>query len=220
MDSSLNLAQKFIVWALPVMFAITLHEVAHGWAACVLGDTTAKKLGRLSLNPLKHVDPLGTVLLPCMLLLMGGFMFGWAKPVPVDTRNLKNPRVDMALVALAGPAANLAMALGWGLLFKIALSTGAQQGVWYGLGLMGQAGLIVNVSLMVLNMLPLPPLDGGRVLMGLLPESMARSFSRIEPYGFFILIGLAYTGVLGALMQLPSNISFSVIGRMLGLDLI
>jgi len=138
MDSSLSIVQTIAVWALPVIFAITLHEVAHGWVARYLGDSTAHKLGRLSLNPLRHVDPVGTVLIPGMLLAFGGgFLFGWAKPVPVDWRNFRKPRTDMALVAVAGPLSNLAMALAWGLLFKSAIGIGAQDGIWYGLQLMG-----------------------------------------------------------------------------------
>lgn len=221
MDSSIAAVQNLIAWALPVIFAITLHEVAHGWAARSLGDPTAKMLGRLSLNPLKHVDPIGTVLVPGLLLLIGGFIFGWAKPVPVDTRNFRSPKVDMALVAVAGPAANLAMALAWGLLFKYADAVGAEEGLWYGLRLMARAGLIINVSLLALNLLPLPPLDGSRVLMGLLPERMASSYARIEPYGMFILLGLtAVPGLLGAILYWPRTLSFAAIGRVLGMQLV
>jgi Zn-dependent protease len=221
MDSSIAAVQNVIVWALPVIFAITLHEVAHGWAARTLGDPTAKMLGRLSLNPLRHVDPVGTVLVPGMMLLIGGFIFGWAKPVPVDARNFRSPRVDMALVALAGPAANLVMALAWGLLFKYAVTVDAQAGTWYGLRLMARAGLLINVSLMALNMLPLPPLDGSRVLMGLLPEHAARNYSRLEPYGLYILLGMtAVPGLLGAVLYWPRLLSFSAIGRLLGMDLV
>ena len=220
MDSSISAVQSVIVWALPVIFAITLHEVAHGWAAHALGDPTAQTLGRLSLNPLKHVDPIGTVLLPGFLLLIGGFIFGWAKPVPVDARNFRNPRVDMALVALAGPLSNLVMALAWGVLFKYAVAVGAEQGLWYGLRLMARAGLIINISLMALNMLPLPPLDGSRVLMGLLPEGAARSYSRLEPYGLFILMGLMAAGLLGPILYWPNLVSYTVIGRLLGMDLV
>ncbi len=220
MDSSISAVQSVVVWALPVIFAITLHEVAHGWAARALGDPTASKLGRLSLNPLKHVDPIGTVLLPGVLLLIGGFIFGWAKPVPVDARNFRNPRVDMALVAVAGPLSNLVMALAWGLLFKYAVAVGAEQGLWYGLRLMARAGLIINISLMALNMLPLPPLDGSRVLMGLLPEGAARSYSRLEPYGLFILMGLMAARLLGPILYWPNLVSYTVIGRLLGMDLV
>jgi len=220
MDSPISAVQTLVTWALPVLFAVTLHEVAHGWAARALGDPTAQKQGRLSLNPLKHVDPIGTLLLPGVLLLLGGFIFGWAKPVPVDMRNFRSPRLDMALVALAGPLSNLAMALGWGLLFKYAVAVGADQGLWYGLRLMARAGLIINISLMVLNLLPLPPLDGSRVLMGLLPARAAWSYARLEPYGMFILIGLMAAGLLGPILYWPRLVSYTVIGRLLGLELV
>jgi len=198
-----DLVQKIAIWALPVLFAITLHEVAHGWAALKLGDPTAKMLGRLSLNPIKHIDPMGTVVVPLvMLLLPGGFLFGWAKPVPVSYANLRNPKRDSALVAAAGPLANLAMALLWALFIKLVpLIPGLTPGPMMGLTLMGQAGIVINVVLMVLNLLPLPPLDGGRVLMGLVPNNVGAQLARIEPYGFIILVGLLVTGVLGTILS-------------------
>ncbi len=214
-----SLVQKIAVWALPVIFAITLHEVAHGWVARYLGDPTAARLGRLSLNPLKHVDPIGTVLVPGMLLLIGGFMMGWAKPVPVDYRNLKNPRRDMAIVAVAGPLSNLAMAIVWGIVYKFSAATGALEGVWYGVAQMGKAGIVINLSLMVLNLLPLPPLDGGRVLTGLLPARQAYQFAKIEPYGFVILLVLIATGVLSTILYWPLVLSYVGIGTLLGLNL-
>lgn len=213
----LSLAQKISIWALPVLFAITLHEVAHGWAARALGDRTAEMLGRLSLNPLKHVDPMGTVLVPAVLLALGGFLFGWAKPVPVGVRNLRHPRRDMALVAIAGPLANAAMALAWGLLLKLALSVNAEEGLWVGLRYMAMAGITINLVLMVLNLLPIPPLDGGRVLTGLLPESAARMLDRIEPYGLLILVALMATGVLSQLMAWPMAIAQWAMFSLLGL---
>ncbi|HYQ72033.1 MAG TPA: site-2 protease family protein [Gammaproteobacteria bacterium] len=194
----LSLVQKIAVWVVPVMLAITVHEVSHGWVARLLGDKTAFMLGRLTLNPLKHVDPVGTILIPGMLLLLhAGFIFGYAKPVPVTWQNLRRPKRDMALVAAAGPAANLVMGIGWALLIRVGLLLGEQ-----GLALiyMGVAGIIINTILMVLNLLPLPPLDGGRVLTGLLPGPWAYRLSRIEPYGFFILIALLVTGVLGLIL--------------------
>ncbi|MDB5976914.1 MAG: site-2 protease family protein [Nevskia sp.] len=219
MDASLNIVQTIAVWALPVIFAITLHEVAHGWVARSLGDATAYKLGRLSLNPLRHVDPVGTVLVPGVLLAMGGgFLFGWAKPVPVDWRNFRKPRTDMALVAAAGPLSNLVMAICWGLVFKLAVDIGAQEGVWYGVRLMGRAGMIINISLMVLNLLPLPPLDGGRVLMGVLPPRAAFRFAKIEPYGMLILILLAVSSMLGKILYWPFVLSLVGISRMLGIN--
>lgn len=195
-----EIVQKLAIWALPVLFAITLHEVAHGWVARYLGDHTAAQQGRLSLNPLKHIDPVGTVLVPGVLLLLGGFLFGWAKPVPVDYRNLKNPKKDMALVAIAGPLVNLVMAIGWALLLKISLGQPHEEGLWLGLAQMGIAGITINLILMVLNLLPMPPLDGGRVAVGLLPMKQAVALSKIEPYGMVILIVLMFTGVLSKIL--------------------
>jgi len=194
----LNLVQKIAVWVVPVLLAITVHEVAHGWIARKLGDNTAFMLGRLTLNPLKHVDPMGTIVIPGLLLLMqAGFIFGYAKPVPINWKNLRHPKRDMALVAAAGPGANLLMAIGWALLIRLGLLLG-ETGM--ALVLMGVAGITINIILMVLNLLPLPPLDGGRVMTGLLPGPWAYKFSRIEPYGFFILIALLVTGVLGMVL--------------------
>lgn len=195
-----ELAQKLSIWALPVLLAITLHEVAHGWVARALGDNTAAAQGRLSLNPLKHIDPIGTVLVPGVLLLLGGFLFGWAKPVPVDYRNLKNPKKDMAVVAIAGPAVNLLMAIGWAVLLKIAIQQEVEDGLWLGIAQMSVAGVTINLVLMVLNLLPLPPLDGGRVAVGLLPMRQAIALSKIEPYGFVILIVLMATGMLSLIL--------------------
>jgi Zn-dependent protease len=219
MDASLNIVQTIAVWALPVICAITLHEVAHGWAARLLGDDTATKQGRLSLNPLAHVDPVGTVLIPGMLLAFGGgFLFGWAKPVPVDWRNFRKPRTDMAVVAAAGPLSNLAMAIAWGLLFKLAADTGAGDGFWYGVRLMARAGLLINVWLMVLNLLPLPPLDGSRILVGVLPPYLAYRYAKIEPYGMMILIVLAVTPILGKILYWPSALSMVGISQLLGIN--
>ena len=194
----LSLVQKISIWVVPVLLGITVHEVAHGWIARKLGDNTAFMLGRLTLNPLKHVDPMGTILIPGMLLLLqAGFIFGYAKPVPINWKNLRHPKRDMALVAVAGPVANLFMAVGWALLLRLGTSLGDS-----GMPLvyMGVAGIIINAILMLLNLLSLPPLDGGRVLTGLLPGPWAYKFSRIEPYGFFILIGLLVTGILGLVL--------------------
>jgi Zn-dependent protease len=218
MFPDLSLVQKIAVWALPVLLAITLHEVAHGWVARALGDSTAARLGRLSLNPLRHVDPVGTVLVPGVLLALGGFLFGWAKPVPVVMQNLHHPRRDMAIVAVAGPLANLLMAIGWGLLLKLSIASGAQEGLWLGLRYMALAGVLINLILMVLNLLPLPPLDGGRVLNGLLPETAARRMDQLEPYGLVILIVLLATGVLGKLLFWPLSLSQSFLYTLLGLQ--
>jgi Zn-dependent protease len=193
----ITIVQKIVAWILPVLFAITVHETAHGWMALRLGDKTAMMLGRLTLNPFKHIDPLGTILIPGLMYMLAGFMFGWAKPVPVTWQNLKQPKRDMVFVAAAGPMSNLVMALLWALAIRIGLALGDA-----GLALvfMGVAGIFINTILMVLNLLPLPPLDGGRVMTGLLPGPLAYKFSLIEPYGFFILVGLLVTGLLGVIL--------------------
>ncbi|MDE2149953.1 MAG: site-2 protease family protein [Gammaproteobacteria bacterium] len=222
MEASLSLVQRLAVWALPVLFAVTLHEVAHGWVARSLGDSTASRLGRLSLNPLKHIDPVGTILLPALLLLVGGFLFGWAKPVPVDARNFRHPRRDMAIVAVAGPLANLAMALAWGLLLRYSLLHGADAGTWLGIRLMASAGVMINVALMVFNLLPLPPLDGGRVVAGLLPAHAAYRYSRIEPYGIMIVLGFfvlqSLFPALGLIIAVPMYAVQNGIVHVLGLQ--
>jgi Zn-dependent protease len=198
---TLNQIQLLAVLALPVVLAITVHEAAHGWVANRLGDRTALMLGRVTFNPLKHIDPIGTVLVPALSFLFAGILFGWAKPVPVNQRNLHHPRRDMALVAVAGPASNLAMALAWGLAIQGGLLLW-ETSQWVALPLiyMGAAGVLINVFLMVLNLLPLLPLDGGRVLNALLPPPAARYFSRLEPFGLLILIALLATGLLGGLL--------------------
>lgn len=216
MPIEMTLVQKIVVWAVPVLFAITIHEASHGYAARALGDRTAESLGRLSLNPLRHIDPVGTILVPAVLLVLGGFLFGWAKPVPVNARNLGHPRRDMALVAAAGPLSNLAMALAWALLLKFALGGGGE-GLWLGLRYMAIAGIVINLVLMVLNLLPLPPLDGGRVLTGLVPEALARRLDRIEPYGLLILVVLLATGLLSQILFWPLTIAEGVIFKLLGL---
>jgi len=197
-----SIVQKIIIWAIPVIFAITVHEVAHGWVALKFGDRTAQMMGRLTLNPIKHIDPVGTILIPAVLLMMGGFIFGWAKPVPVSYQNLRNPKTDMAWVALAGPMANLVMAVIWALVVKIGLEM-YQSGIAVGepMLLMGIAGVLINTMLMMLNLLPLPPLDGGRILVSLLPGPLSWQVSRLEPYGFFILVGLLYLGVISMLLM-------------------
>lgn len=216
--NELTLIQKVAVWALPVLFAITVHEVAHGWVAKRLGDPTAMMMGRLTLNPFKHIDLVGTVVVPIILLLLGGFIFGWAKPVPVTWSNLRNPKRDMALVALAGPASNLLMALFWAAVAKIGLMTAtAMPMIGLPLFYMGGAGIFINIALMVLNLLPLPPLDGGRVVSGLLPGPLSYKFDRIEPYGFFILLGLLATGVLTTIMNPPMVALLNLIYGLFGL---
>lgn len=194
-----SIIQNIAIYAIPVIFAITLHEAAHGYVAKHFGDLTAYAQGRVSLNPVRHIDPVGTILLPLVTLWLGGILFGWAKPVPVNFAALRRPRQDMLWVALAGPGANLFMALLWGFIIKLGLSL-PESDLANPMVLMGEAGIKINVILMVLNLLPLPPLDGGRVAASLLPPRMAYSFSKIEPYGFMILLLLLVTGVLGAVI--------------------
>ncbi|MFA7667020.1 MAG: site-2 protease family protein [Burkholderiaceae bacterium] len=196
----LSLLQLVAVYAIPVILAITLHEAAHAWVASRLGDGTAAALGRVTANPIKHIDPVGTLLVPGLILLASkafgaGFLFGWAKPVPVIASNLRSPRRDMGLVAAAGPGANLLMALFWGLLIKAMVVSGF--GAEFFLR-MAYAGIVVNIVLAVLNLMPLPPLDGGRIVTSLLPLRLAIPYARLEPYGIFILLALLATGLLGA----------------------
>jgi len=190
--------QGISTWALPVLFAIVLHEVAHGWVADKLGDNTARFMGRLTLNPIKHIDPIGTILIPVLLLVVGSpFLFGYAKPVPIDFRKLRNPKRDMIWVALAGPVTNLLLALISTLVLAVTVNMpGSMAWVSQPLALMCQASIIINVVLCIFNLLPLPPLDGGRVAVGLLPGPMAYQLSRIEPFGFMIIILLLVSGVL------------------------
>lgn len=189
------------IWALPVLLAIVLHEVAHGWVADKLGDDTARWMGRLTLNPLKHIDPFGTVLLPLAAFVMTGFVFGYAKPVPVNFRKLNNPKRDMVWVALAGPLTNLALALISVALLWIAVHLlGFVNWVAEPLAMMCQASIIINIVLFIINLIPIPPLDGGRVATGLLPGPWAYQLSRVEPYGFYILIGLLMLGVFQAVL--------------------
>ncbi len=197
----LNTVQMIAVWALPVLFAITAHEAAHAYAAKKLGDPTAFLLGRMTFNPLKHIDPIGTILLPLIcVLLPGGFLFGYAKPVPVDFDRLKNPKRDMRWVAAAGPLANLVMAFFWALIFRFTDAPLQGSSLHLPLQLMAQAGIQINVVLMVLNLLPIPPLDGGRIMISILPPDLSRTLMKVEPFGFFILIGLLVTGLLGQIL--------------------
>lgn len=213
-----NLLQKIILWGIPILFAITVHEVAHGWVANKLGDPTAKILGRLTLNPIKHIDLLGTIIIPALLLMIGGFIFGWAKPVPITWGNLKKPKRDMALVGLAGPMANLLMALLWAAGMKLGvylqshnLHAGAS------LSAMSNIGISINMVLMILNLLPIPPLDGARVLSGFLPGRAAYQFNKLEPFGFFIILVLLATGLLTKLIYPAIESGVALIYQLFGL---
>ncbi len=212
-----SIIQNIAIYALPVIFAITLHEAAHGYVAKHFGDLTAYTQGRISLNPIRHIDPVGTILLPVLTLLLGGILFGWAKPVPVNFAALRRPKQDMLWVALAGPGANLFMALLWALVIKLGLSL-PQNDLARPMILMGEAGIKINVILMVLNLLPLPPLDGGRIAASLLPHRMAHIFAKIEPYGFMILLFLLITGVLGAIIGPFIGITIQMIVLFFGLE--
>jgi Zn-dependent protease len=210
-----------VLWAVPVVFAITLHEAAHGYVARQFGDQTAYMLGRVTLNPLKHIDPIGTIAVPGFLIAMSLltkaplFIFGWAKPVPVQFANLRNPKRDMFWVAAAGPMANFVMAIAWGFLLKFASPEGTAGDA--ALAEMGNAGVLVNLMLMALNLLPILPLDGGRIAVSLLPQRAAIAYSRLERYGFVLVIILLVTGVLGELMEPLVNLGMYAVAWITGL---
>lgn len=219
----LTLIQKIVVFALPVIFAITLHEAAHGYVARFFGDMTAAAAGRITANPLKHIDPVGTILVPLVILLtsklLGGGMilFGWAKPVPVNFGRLRRPKQDMLWVALAGPGMNFIMAVFWALMIQLGHALGSSF-VSAPLMLMGAAGVFINVILMALNLIPLPPLDGGRIAVSLLPVKQAMQFARLEPYGLFILLGLMFTGILGFILWPLISVFIGLTALVTGLD--
>jgi Zn-dependent protease len=197
-----NLIQTVLIYALPVLFAITIHEAAHGYVARYFGDNTAYMMGRVTLNPVKHIDPVGTILMPLLLYFAtsGAFLFGYAKPVPVNFGHLRQPKRDMVWVALAGPASNFAQALLWAIAFVLLSGMGLTERFFLE---MCKAGVLVNLVMWAFNLFPLPPLDGGRVLVGLLPRRLAWSFSRIEPYGFFIVMALVIAGIVSNLWLRP-----------------
>jgi len=200
MSSIPDIAYTIAVWAVPILFAITLHEAAHGWVAYKLGDPTAKSRGRITLNPIKHIDPMGTVVVPLFLAMVSPFVMGWAKPVPVEPRYFKSPLLDMALVAIAGPASNFIMACLWAMFIVISNSVMSASPTLSFLAEMGEKGIIINVVLMVLNLLPILPLDGGRVLAGVLPTSLAIPFMRMERFGMLIVLLLLFSGILGKIL--------------------
>lgn len=210
MDFS-NLIQTVLIYALPVLFAITVHEAAHGYAARHFGDNTALMMGRITLNPLKHIDPIGTILMPLLLYFAtsGAFLFGYAKPVPVNFGHLRNPKRDMIWVALAGPASNFFQAILWGVLLIALLGSGVEERFFLQ---MAQAGILVNLVMWAFNLFPLPPLDGGRILVGLLPWKQAHLLSRIEPFGFFIVLALVVAGIVGTFWLRPlMSVGYTVI---------
>ncbi|HVS25700.1 MAG TPA: site-2 protease family protein [Burkholderiales bacterium] len=217
-----DLIQTIAIWALPVIFAITMHEAAHGYVARYFGDFTAHAQGRISLNPLRHIDMTGTIIVPLVLLLLSkifggsGILFGWAKPVPVNFSALRHPKKDMLWVAAAGPGANFIMALFWALVLKLALIL-PESSYTQPMGLMGKAGIQINVVLMVLNLLPLPPLDGGRIAVSLLPHRLSYSYARIEPYGMLILLLLLFSGILGLILWPPVSGLMRLIGSVFNL---
>lgn len=200
MSSIPDIAYTIAVWAAPILFAITLHEAAHGWVAYKLGDPTAKSRGRITINPLKHIDPMGTIVVPLFLAMVSPFVLGWAKPVPVEPRYFKSPLLDMALVAVAGPVSNFIMACFWAMFIVISTATLEPSGLLSFLAEMGKNGIIINVVLMVLNLFPILPLDGGRVLAGILPTSLAMPFMRMERFGMMIVLLLLVSGILGKIM--------------------
>ena len=215
--NELSLAGKIVVSAVPILFAITVHEVAHGWVADKLGDPTAKRAGRLTLDPLKHIDPLGTIAVPLIMIVLTPFAFGWAKPVPVDWRNLGRPRRDMALVAAAGPGANVVMLAFWTMFLAVPSALGIAGSYQATLLLeMAKVGIIVNIVLISLNLLPLPPLDGSRIVTAFLPPAAARRYNALERWGLPILVVLMLTGILEKILFPMVDFMLAVVGMVLG----
>ena len=212
----LSLVEKIIVAAVPIIFAITVHEVAHGWVASKLGDPTAKLAGRLTLNPVKHIDPLGTIVVPLVMIALTPFAFGWAKPVPVDWRNLDSPRRDMALVAAAGPGANIVMLLLWTFLLSLVFTEGLAVSYQENLLVeMAKVGIIINIVLIALNLLPLPPLDGSRIVTAFLSPTAAYKYNLLERWGLPILVVLIFTGVLGKILHPLIGFMLSIVNTLL-----
>jgi Zn-dependent protease len=215
----LTVIQKIAVAILPLLFAITLHEAAHAWSAWKLGDDTAYKLGRVTLNPINHIDPLGTVILPVVLFALTGFAFGWAKPVPVNFGRLRKVRRDSALVSFAGPGANLLMLLIWAIIYKLTLVFG-DSFIWIAtpLGYMAVFGILINAILAALNLLPILPLDGGRILNAYLPYNLSQSFQKLEPYGLLIIMALLFTGILSPILSRMIAVINGFVFTLLGLN--
>lgn len=212
--------QKITIWILPVLLAVSLHEAAHAWMADKKGDPTSRLMGRLTFNPLKHIDPIGTILVPTLMIVFTGFAFGWAKPVPVDARNLRNPKKDMMWVALAGPASNFLMAFLWAVFLHISvIFVDSRSAISLFFLLMPVAGITINVILGVLNLLPIPPLDGGRILSGMLSAKVSLQYNKIEPYGFFIIIALMLTGLLSYIIFPVISLVLFILSSVSGLEM-
>lgn len=219
---TLTTIQTIAVWIVPVLLAITLHEAAHAWIASRCGDTTARALGRLSINPLRHVDPVGTVIVPIVVAILSSFqfVFGWAKPVPITWNRLRKPRRDMALVAVAGPMANFLMALLWGICVKLGVVLGPRtSSIALFLVLAGEAGILINLVLAFLNLIPVPPLDGGRIMASMLPPKLAIHYAKLERFGFIIVLMLLFTGGLGWIIGLPIAWSIQFIHQCCGIPM-
>ena len=217
MSSIPDIAYTIAVWAAPILFAITLHEAAHGWVANKLGDPTAKNLGRITINPIKHIDPVGTVVVPLFLAMVSPFVIGWAKPVPIQPRYFKSPLLDMALVAVAGPLSNFFMACFWAMFIQLVFMSLEHSQLLVFLAEMGKNGIIINIVLMVLNLLPIPPLDGGRVVAGILPPKLAMPFMQLERFGMVIILVLLVSGILGKIMWPIVQQFVKIIGFIFGL---
>jgi len=216
--ATLNLVQRILLWFVPVIFAVTVHEAAHGLFASMLGDRTARQAGRVTLNPLRHIDPLGSIVVPAVFLMIGGFVFGWAKAVPVNWQNLNRPVRDMIIVAAAGPLANLLMALCWAYCMKTGLWLSGRLPVAGSiLVYAGAAGIFINAAVMMLNLLPLPPLDGGRILAGVLPGRLGRWLNRLEPWGIPLLLVMILAGLAGRLIWPMMVIGMAVATHVAGL---
>jgi len=212
--------QKITIWVLPVLLAVSLHEAAHAWMADKKGDPTSRLMGRLTFNPLKHIDPIGTILVPTLMIVFTGFAFGWAKPVPVDARNLKDPKKDMMWVAMAGPASNFIMAVLWAIFLNISVMfVDSRSTMSLFFLLMPVAGITINVILGVLNLLPIPPLDGGRIMAGMLSPRASLQYSKIEPYGFFIIIAMMLTGLLSYIIFPVIAVFLMILSAISGLDI-